>query len=128
MATGNRFGLRMIYAAAARHKTVLTKAAFDRHLTRSGVDLTRRIFQRSLADLKGNYGPIQDMLADLDQPTLVLWGNRDPFFSTAVAERTRSALRNATLKIYENTGHFVPEERPDLVAQDIRSFFDASHA
>jgi pimeloyl-ACP methyl ester carboxylesterase len=107
---------------------VLTKAAFDRHLTRSGVDLTRRIFQRSLADLKGNYGPIQDMLADLDQPTLVLWGNRDPVFSTAVAERTRSALRNATLKIYDNTGHFVPEERPDLVAQDIRSFFDASHA
>jgi pimeloyl-ACP methyl ester carboxylesterase len=126
MATGNRVGLRMIYAAAARNKKELTIEAFNRHLTSSGIDLTRRIFQRSLADLQGNYGPIQEMLPNLDQPTLVLWGNKDPFFSTAVAERTRSALTNATLKIYQNTGHFVPEERSTLVSQDMMSFLGSN--
>lgn len=127
MAAGNRIGLRMMYRVASRNKTEFKVADFNRHLTDSGVDLTRRIFQRSLADLKGNYEPIEAMLPDIHQPTLVLWGDKDPFFSTAVAKRTSRVLENAALKVYPNTGHFVPEERAAQVAEDVRAFLEGGH-
>lgn len=119
---GNRIGLLLMYVAATRNKETYSKDAFERHLTPSGMDLTWRIFQRSLADLEENYRAIEETLSDVGEPTLILWGNDDPFFSLSVAEHTRGALRNATLKVYPGTGHFVPEERPEQVAQDVQAF------
>ena len=84
--------------------------------------MTRRIFQRSLADLKANYRAIEDMLPNITSPTLVLWGANDPFFAGSVGERVHRTVPQARLKVYEDTGHFVPEERPSLVAQDIMDF------
>lgn len=121
-AAGNRVGLRMMYSAATRNKSEVPWSSFQRHLTPSGIDLTRRIFQRSLADLMGNYEAIERMLPSIRQSTLVLWGDRDPFFSSAVGERTHRAIRGSKLTVYRDTGHFVPEERPKEVAADIRKF------
>ena len=119
---GNRLGLRMIYLAATRQKDAVTWDEFKRHLTPSGIALTRQIFQRSLADLKTNYQPIEELLPQIEVPTLVLWGDSDPFFPTPVAKRTAQAIGGAALKIYPHTGHFVPEEQPNSVAQDIVDF------
>jgi pimeloyl-ACP methyl ester carboxylesterase len=119
---GNRIGLRLLYLAATKNKAAATWSQFQDHLTPSGVDFTRRIFQRSLADLKGNYQAVEDTLAQIDMPTLVLWGDKDPFFSVEVATRIQAAVPGAELKIYPATGHFVPEERPDDVARDMQAF------
>lgn len=118
LAAGNRVGLRLMYRAGNRQGLT----APPEHLTAGGVDLTRRIFQRSLADLKTNYGAIQDMLSGIAIPTLVLWGDRDPFFSTRVGERTARAIPGAQLRVFRDTGHFVPEERPADVAAEMRAF------
>jgi pimeloyl-ACP methyl ester carboxylesterase len=120
---GNRTGLRMMYLVATSDKNEAPWTRFKQHLTPSAVDLTRRIFQRSLANLKNNYQMVEDSLADLTIPTLVLWGTRDPFFGLPVGDRTHQAIRGSVLKVYERTGHFVPEEKPNLVARDIVSFF-----
>lgn len=122
VAVGNSVGLRMLHMAATCHTSEAPWRSFRRHLTPSGIDLTRRIFQRSLADLKGNYAAIEGMLPTIAQPTLVLWGDTDPFFSAAVGERTHRALQHSQLKVYRDTGHFVPEERPKEVARDIEHF------
>jgi pimeloyl-ACP methyl ester carboxylesterase len=84
--------------------------------------MTRRIFQRSLADLEANYGDIERMVPDVQSRTLVLWGDSDPFFSTDVGERTRAAIPDADLIVFDETGHFVPEERPTEVASVILEF------
>lgn len=118
LAAGNRFGLRLMYRAANRQGL----RAPREHLTPSGMDLTRRIFQRSLADLPGNYGPLQAMLPDVRVPTLVLWGDRDPFFSTGVGRRTADAIPGGQLRVLSDTGHFVPEERPARVADEMDRF------
>lgn len=94
-----------------------------RHLTPSSLDLTRRIFQRSLADLRSNYRAVEDTLARLTMPTLVLWGDEDPFFRPPVGARTHKEIRRSVLKTYEGVGHFVPEEKPVLVAEDILGHF-----
>ena len=93
-----------------------------------GIDLTRRIFQRSLADLKANYRAIENMLPSIRSPTLVLWGANDAFFAAALGERVHRTIPGSRLKIYEDTGHFVPEERPSRVAQDIMDFFGSMGA
>lgn len=123
---GNRIGLRMMYRAAAKQKTARSWEQFNQHLTPTCMDLTRRIFQRSLANLKSNYRAVQDMLPYISCPALVLWGTDDPFFSTSVGERTGAAISEATLRIYPHTGHFVPEEQPAAVARDITQFFQST--
>jgi pimeloyl-ACP methyl ester carboxylesterase len=87
--------------------------------------MTRRIFQRSLADLEANYGEIERVLPDIRSRTLLLWGDSDPFFSTEVAERTRAAIPDAELIVFDETGHFVPEERPTDVASVILDFLQS---
>ncbi len=120
---GNRIGLRMMYLAATKEKAEASWEQFNRHLTPSGIDFTRRIFQRSLADLRANYQAVEGMLSRIACPTLILWGANDPFFATPVGERTRNAIPGAMLRIYEHTGHFVPEEQPAHVARDIMEYF-----
>lgn len=120
---GNRPAFRMMHLQACAAKDALPWERFARHLTDGGIDLTRRIFHRSLADLKGNYQEIQDLLPKLEAPTTVVWGNKDPFFAVSVGERMAAAIPGARLIVYENTGHFVPEEQPERLATDIRSLF-----
>jgi pimeloyl-ACP methyl ester carboxylesterase len=121
---GNRIGMRMMYTAALKQKSETTWPMFRRHLTSSGMDYALRIFQRSLADLKTNYQAIEAMLPHISTETLILWGDSDPFFATSVGERMQRSIPGSTLKIYDQTGHFVPEEQPSRVANDIVSFFD----
>lgn len=125
MMAGNLFGMRMMYQQAFRNKSAISWKRFKSHLTKGCMEFTAKIFQRSLADLKKNYGDIEDMLPGIDVPTLVLWGARDPFFPVSVGERTHKAIKNSLLKVYPDTGHFVPEERPAEVAQDIIDFADS---
>lgn len=120
---GTRLSLRMMYTAGARRKEEATWARFRRHLTPGGIGLTRRIFQRSLADLDGNYRHVERQLGRVSCPGLVIWGGRDPFFAVAAGERTRDALPRAELRVLDGTGHFVPEERPVEVAEAIRERF-----
>jgi pimeloyl-ACP methyl ester carboxylesterase len=115
--------MRMMYLAALKQKSESSWSKFRRHLTPSGIDFTRRIFQRSLADLKTNYAAIEAMLLKIKPPTFILWGDSDPFFDLTVAERMQRSIPESTLRIYRNTGHFVPEEQPKLVAGDIIEFF-----
>jgi pimeloyl-ACP methyl ester carboxylesterase len=124
-AAGSRMGLALLYLVSTGHKSKASWSRFARHLTPRAVDLTRGIFQRSLADLQGNYQAIEEMLPGLTVPTFLLWGDRDPFFDLAAARRAAAAIPGATLWIYEKTGHFVPEERPPEVAAAIVESFNS---
>lgn len=123
MMVGNRVGKRVMFQLATVEKREASWEDFKRHLTPSAIDLTRRIFQRSLANLRSNYQAVENSLAYLAVPTLVLWGTGDPFFGPSVGQRTHQAIQGSVLKLYEHTVHFVPEEKPYLVAQDILSLF-----
>lgn len=116
---GNRLGLGMMYLAATRQRSEATWAKYQRHLTPGGMALTSRIFQHSLADLQGNYQLVEETLPKLTMPALMLWGAQDPFFAVDVGQRVQRTLPNATLQVYEQTGHFVPEERPTWVVRDL---------
>lgn len=85
-----------------------------------GVASTRRIFLASLRDLARLYAPVARAAQALRVPTIVLWGDRDPFFPVSVGDRTARAVRGE-LRVLRGCGHFVPEERPSDVAAAIRA-------
>jgi pimeloyl-ACP methyl ester carboxylesterase len=93
-----------------------------------GVASTRAIFQASLRDLPGLYGPIEAALARIEVPCAVAWGERDPFFPVAVGERTAQRIPRATFTVLEGCGHFLPKEEPDGVTRLIQGMLDTARA
>jgi pimeloyl-ACP methyl ester carboxylesterase len=82
------------------------------------------IFRGSLTRMPELYGPLQAQLASVDVPVLVGWGDRDPFFSIDQGERTAAAL-HTQLRVYLGAGHFLPEERPRQLTDDIAALAKA---
>lgn len=78
-----------------------------------------QIFAASLARLDELYAPIESALADIRIPTLVVWGDRDPFFPSAQLTRTASAIPGARTLLLPGHGHFLPDEAPEALAQAI---------
>lgn len=120
--TGTRPGLHALYWAAVYNKATFRRSDFAKHLTPDGIDQTKRIFQRSLSDLPSYKQPLEALLPHLDMPTLVLWGNQDPFFPHSEGLRLVNTIPNATFSRFQETGHFVPEERPELTAWHVGDF------
>ena len=80
---------------------------------------TRTIFSHALRELPERYAPVHDTLGRIDVPTLVGWGDRDPFFPLEQGRRSAAAIPGARLAVYEGAGHGLPAERPGQIARDI---------
>ncbi|MBK8998593.1 MAG: alpha/beta hydrolase [Myxococcales bacterium] len=111
-------GLMAMWLAAVADRRAFPCKRYRAALKGHGVRTTRRIFLSSMRDLPGLYGEVERLGRTLGLPSLVLWGDRDPFFPRAVGERTAKAL-GAELRILPGCGHFVPEERPTETADAI---------
>ncbi len=55
-------------------------------------------------------------------PSLVLWGDSDAWFSPAVGRRVAGDLGDASYVEVTDAGHFLPEDRPERVAEEIAGF------
>jgi pimeloyl-ACP methyl ester carboxylesterase len=62
-------------------------------------------------------------LKKIKTPTLVLWGDKD-FFPRSEQDSLVSALPNAVLKVYKDTGHALHWERPEQFATDLQKFIN----
>jgi pimeloyl-ACP methyl ester carboxylesterase len=58
-------------------------------------------------------------------PSLVLWGDRDPFLSVDGVARPLADLLHAKLQILAG-GHFLPMDQPEAVSEEIIRFFKNS--
>ncbi len=63
----------------------------------------------------------EDRLHDLTVhvPTLVLWGDEDPFIAPEYAEQ----FGNARVEHFPQNGHWLAIESPEIVAQRLATFF-----
>lgn len=113
-----KLGLAAMWLAAVADRAAFPFERYRIALRGHGARTTRRIFLRSMRDLPGLYAEVERLGRSLGLPSLVLWGDRDPFFPTAVGERTAKAL-GAELHVLRGCGHFVPEERPAATADAI---------
>lgn len=62
-------------------------------------------------------------IARVTCPTLILWGARSELARDGFVRGIGEAFGHATTRILDETTHFAPMERPDVVAAEIERFF-----
>jgi pimeloyl-ACP methyl ester carboxylesterase len=62
-----------------------------------------------------------------DLPTLILWGEEDPFHPPAIGERLNDAIASSALGLVPDTGHFLPEEVPETIFPIISEYLRANY-
>lgn len=62
----------------------------------------------------------------IDVPTLLVWGRRDPFIRSALADASSAFARDFTLRKVSRGGHWVHESQPDVVNALIAEFCSAT--
>ena len=70
--------------------------------------------------------PYEGRLAELGVPTLLLWGENDPFAPVAGAHRFKREIPDAKLVVIEAAGHFVYADEPQRSATEVAEFLAES--
>lgn len=65
-------------------------------------------------------------LTQLDCPTLIVWGDQDPFVSPKLGDQIADAIPGSRLVRLPGTGRLVPEEAPDTLTNMILEFVGAA--
>jgi pimeloyl-ACP methyl ester carboxylesterase len=55
-------------------------------------------------------------LSEFTMPTLALWGADSHLLATGLSDKVDEAIPNVRTVLVDDTGHFLPQERPDEVA------------
>jgi len=61
----------------------------------------------------------------ISQPTLVIWGEQDPWLPVSYGKRFSEAIPGARWVSYEDAGHLAMEEFPERSAEDAAAFIQA---
>lgn len=69
-----------------------------------------------------------DRLGSIDVPVLVMAGEQSDTITSGFARQQSEQFPRAGVEIVSGAGHFVPMERPDLVAERARRFVEATAA
>lgn len=67
-------------------------------------------------------GASQELIRQVRQPTLILWGGRDGLIAPANAERFKADIAGSRLVIFEQLGHVPQEEDPALTLPVVQGF------
>lgn len=115
-----RHKMRNTFLDVTYNKTIVTKEMMDGYIE----PLKEKAFYNSLTRLiQDREGDLSsEEVAQISQPVLLLWGKEDRIVPLKIGERFAKDLPNATLKIFKETGHLLPEEKPEEVAEAIREF------
>jgi len=84
---------------------------------RALIESARQIRPPNLDELASRY-------AELEVPTLLMWGRHDRVVPLSVGERLAVALPNARLQVLEACGHLPAEELPTQSLTILESFLD----
>jgi pimeloyl-ACP methyl ester carboxylesterase len=76
-----------------------------------------RLMAKSLADTD-----MTDLLAQIQLPTLVIWGDDDRRCPVSIANTLRDAIPNAELALIANAGHISNMEQPDVFNAHVQHF------
>jgi haloalkane dehalogenase len=66
--------------------------------------------------------PWESKVAELGVPTLILWGETDPFAFKGGAHRFHERIPGSKLVFLEGTGHFLFDDAPDRAAAEVADF------
>lgn len=130
-ASGDRWVDLILRAGAANKEAFDADAIAEYHKAyrslerkRSAFAYYRTVTRRIIAGkLPGRARP-SGRRGSIDMPTLVIWGEKDPALPLWLAEAILKDIPQAKLVTIPDAGHFVPEERPERVAELLKEFIE----
>lgn len=122
VARSGRLGLRQTMRL---YEPGLPGAAVDRWADRFDWGTRRALLRFYRATPARASERLLSVLASLDRPALVLWGEHDRFVPVAQAERQRAAFPSADVQVLDGVGHYGHLEAPDRVADHLLPFLRA---
>lgn len=99
------------------HRPRLTDADLDEYCRPFSGDDGPAAFVRFARAIDGEgLAGSEPSLRALEVPTLLLWGEDDPFMPVTVAERLADALPMSSLAVLPGCSHFLMEDAPETIA------------
>jgi len=84
--------------------------------------MTRRVIARRIRRRIPSMSASTGRSRRIEQPTLIVWGMRDPALSEVVLAGIERDIPHAAIVRLPDVGHFVPEEAPEELAAAIEEF------
>ncbi|MEC1292339.1 alpha/beta fold hydrolase [Bacillus mojavensis] len=82
-----------------------------------------QIFKAMTKFIRHREGDLQsEELKKMNKPALLIWGEEDKVVPVKIGERLHHDLPDSKLYSLRETGHLVPEERPEFVSERIAEF------
>jgi 2-hydroxymuconate-semialdehyde hydrolase len=75
-----------------------------------------------------NLMEIESNLRELAVPLLIIRGDADRYLGAAISERLHREVPGSRLVRVSTGGHFIQEDEPDRIAQELSAFFGREHA
>jgi pimeloyl-ACP methyl ester carboxylesterase len=114
--------LRRIFRAAYADPSRVDTAYVTRYAELSRAPGRRAVWLNLLADWNDQDFATPERLAELQTPTLILWGGKDRLFPLADGRRFVAAIPGAHLIVYPKVGHMPQEEAAGASAADVAAF------
>jgi pimeloyl-ACP methyl ester carboxylesterase len=70
---------------------------------------------------------LERVMPTWELPTLILWGEEDPFHAPEIAERLNAAIPSSALGLVPGCGHLLPEEAPETIDPIISEYLRANY-
>ncbi|TAL84102.1 MAG: alpha/beta hydrolase [Rhodanobacter sp.] len=80
-------------------------------------------FYRQMAQADSKYtDEIQPLYPTISTPTLILWGREDSWIPLERGEELHSLIPGSALRVIDDAGHLIIEEKPDELVKEILEF------
>ncbi len=114
------------YIKTAAHQE-LNQETIDGILNPWVGELGKPAFYRQIAQADSIFtDEFQSRFDEVRSPVLILWGEEDTWIPCEQAHTLHNKIQGSELITIPNAGHLVIEEAPDILAKEIRHFFEAS--
>lgn len=85
--------------------------------------LSKEIFMALTRMIRHREGDLsEEALKQIQTPCLLIWGEHDKSVPVHIGERLKNDLANAELVVLKETGHAIPEERPNEIFEYVEQF------
>ena len=92
---------------------------------RNYLDVVHALTRFNVADEHNGIRSGTGEASAIDVPTLVLWGDRDALTTEERARQTAEDIgANATLVVFEGSGHAIPTDEPDRFLDELTDFLE----
>ena len=103
----------------------LTDTILDRYYDMMRRPGNRQAGTRVITYIRNHIGFDTSYLAQIQQPTLVMWGKQDKWIPASHLQKFTDRIPGAEAVMYDNCGHLPMEELPQQSAADVRTFLQS---